>query len=178
MSGTSHPETRDWSLERYLKLRPSSVLDVGAGSGTYARAFRPQHEGSFWCAIEVHQPYVDKYGLTELYDSVMVTDARTTLLEMNYEQNHFDLIVMGDVVEHVVKVQGAQIIARALQITDNLLVAMPIGEYPQGSIDGNDHEEHLATWSHEEIVDCFYGSGGHLEFFEGSVVNASWWSRA
>lgn len=43
MSGTSHPFGKDWAADLYAVLRPDNVVDIGAGSGTWAKALRHRH---------------------------------------------------------------------------------------------------------------------------------------
>ena len=62
-----------------LGLKADNVLDIGAGSGTYRNLFPDL--GKHWTAVEIWGPYVEKYGLKDLYDSVIVGDART----VNYD---------------------------------------------------------------------------------------------
>lgn len=179
MSGTSHPEHREWCKGKYDEIVADhedtlEVLDVGAGSGTYARAFR-EGEPSYWYALEVHEPYVDRYKLRDVYDVVVIDDARQAL---GGAHHHFDLVILGDVVEHVSKADGYRMIEQACRIADHVLLNLPIGEYCQGAIDGNEHEAHLATWSVDDVFAAFPPSGDVVDHVVGDVTAAFHWRRA
>src|SRR3972149_4913601 len=55
------------------KFRPSAtVLDIGAGSGTYAKALGGYFEQMD--AVEAFSPYIDSYNLKSLYTNVFNED--------------------------------------------------------------------------------------------------------
>lgn len=168
MSGTSHPEGKQWALARYLEQRPRRVLDIGPGNGTYARLFRPHHRGC-WTALEVHAPYIERYQLDSLYDLVLVRDAR------DWPNIEADLVILGDVVEHVTKPDGIKMLGDATRTVPPggaVLLSIPLGEYRQGPIDGNEHETHLATWTHDDVVEVL----GDCDHQIGQVVGVYWWT--
>ena len=144
---TSNPESRKWATETIKGLAPKHVLDIGPGEGTYGRMRGPNQD---WEAVEIFEPYVARYNLTSIYDDVIIGDG-LEFLERTYDK--WDLIIMGDVVEHLVKEDGYRIMRLALQRADYVLVVMPHGEYKQGPMEGNAHEEHLATWETEEMLE-------------------------
>jgi len=47
----SDPSLKQWSLDFYKSRLPRTVVDVGAGSGTYAQLFRLHHSAR-WTAVE------------------------------------------------------------------------------------------------------------------------------
>lgn len=164
MGGVSHPEGKDWALSRYRVMLPSTVLDVGPGQGVYAQTFRPRYRG-YWTALEIHEPYVERFGLRHLYDEVIIGDAR------DLPPRRFDLIILGDVVEHVVKDEGVAMLRSAMQRAGAVLLSIPLGEYVQGEIDGNGHETHLATWQHEDVLAAL----GECDHWIGTTVGVYWW---
>lgn len=165
MSGTSHPEHRQWAKARYERLGPETVIDVGAGSGTYARAFRAPGDASHWTAVEVHQAYIDRYRLADVYDAVVCADARTYLAG-----HEADLVILGDVVEHVTMDEGRQMLRDAMR-SSAVLLSIPLGRYDQGPLDGNQHEAHLATWEHDDVFDVL----GPCDHVVGAVVGTYLW---
>ena len=72
----SSPEGKDWTRSKIRDLAPESLLDVGAGAGTYAKLLADDRPARL-TALEVFEPYVEKYALRELYDEVLLGDART-----------------------------------------------------------------------------------------------------
>lgn len=169
MAGESHPFGKDWSLGHYLRRRPATVVDIGPGQGTYAQLFRPLHRG-WWVGVEIHEPYVDRFGLRDLYDRVEVADGLTWCPDYPV-----DLVILGDVVEHLPAAQGAALVRAAQSYAAAVLVSIPLGEYRQGPIDGNDHETHHATWAHQDVLDLF---GGDCDYLVGDVVGCYSWPRS
>lgn len=162
-------ESGKWATDRALSrivphLRAKqkgssfSVLDIGAGSGTYSKRYRPGVLGNAqWTGIEVWAPYIEKYALSSLYDSVVQEDARlytARLFEARSFDNAtpFDLVFLGDVVEHMSKEDAMKMVDQLLAISQAIIISIPVVHYPQGEYDGNPFEEHVKDdWSDEEV---------------------------
>ncbi|WPO74015.1 class I SAM-dependent methyltransferase [Streptomyces sp. KN37] len=177
---TSIGEGKDWSLERFEQQKPDTVCDVGPGDGTYARLFRTAHHGVWWTAIEIHKPYIRKYGLkntakrTGMYDEVHNLDAR----EAPDHLFHRDLVIFGDVLEHMPREDAVTLLQRAEAAGAwNILVSAPIIEAPQGEVDGNPHEEHVHHWGADDMDQVLVGLGGRVESMRGETLGVWWWSR-
>lgn len=137
-------EIRDW----LRVLRPATILDVGAGSGTYSRLFRHVLPWSTWVAVEIHEPYVDRFQLKLHYDQVMVMDA----LDLEIGPGAFDVVLLGDVLEHLPEDQAGDLLIRAWDwAAKGLIVSVPLGDCPQGAVDGNEHEAHRSSWTYNEF---------------------------
>jgi glycosyltransferase involved in cell wall biosynthesis len=123
------------------------MLDIGCGSGTYAKMF-PDAD---WTGVEIWEPYVEKYGLTNLYGNLYVEDART------WEPvAHYDVAFAGDILEHMTVDEAKSLLARLKSCADTVVVSIPIGHYPQGEYEGNPHEAHITdNWTDEEVRRVF-----------------------
>ena len=177
---TSIAEGKDWSLERFKRHQPKTVTDVGPGEGTYAKLFRPAHHGVWWTAIEIHKPYIRKYGLKntakrkDMYDEVHNLDAR----EAPDHLFHRDLVIFGDVLEHMPREDAVALLHRAEQAGCwNILVSLPIVESEQGEVDGNPHEAHLHQWDADDMDQVLAQLGGRVEAMRGGTLGCWWWSR-
>lgn len=140
----SRPDARPWVTKQVRKLRPATILDVGAGAGTYWQALHNTVK-AHWTAIEIHEPYVQRFGLTGLYDEVIVGDFLTEPL------NHYDLVILGDVLEHVDEGQAGAMVAKALAI-GRVIAVVPVDHFEQGESHGNPHEAHLWHPTHEQML--------------------------
>ena len=184
---TSDAEGKDWSLERFKLHQPKTVCDIGPGEGTYAKLFRP-HEpdepGVWWTGVEAHRPYVRKYGLKstktrKMYDELHVLDAR----EAPAHLFHRDLVVAGDVLEHMPREDAVALLQRIVEGPDDadgaghILVSVPIVESVQGEVDGNPHEAHLHQWDTADMDGGLGGLGGKVETFRGGTLGCWWWNR-
>ena len=158
----SSPEGKDWTLSKIRELAPGSLLDVGAGAGTYARLLAGDRPGRL-VALEVFEPYVERYGLRELYDEVVLGDARTTELPAA------DVVVLGDVAEHMTVAEAQDLWRRAgAAARQAVYLSIPIVHYPQGALEHNDHEVHVVDdWDHDKVLAAF---DGITDSFRGDVV--------
>ncbi len=158
----SSTEGKDWTRDKLRALAPTSLLDVGAGAGTYARLVA-EHRPERLVALEVFEPYVERYGLRELYDEVILGDARTTELPTA------DVVVLGDVAEHMSAAEAQDLWARAARAASRaVFMSIPIVHYPQGALEHNDHEVHVVDdWDHDKVLAAFPGIS---DCFRGDVV--------
>lgn len=108
----------------------SSILDVGAGSGTW-RKLLPEY--SNMDALEIFEPYLEQL---RGYRRVICADVR------KYEYEPYDLIVFGDVLEHMSVRDAREVLEYALPRCRDLIVAVPY-LYRQGACNGNLYEAHV-----------------------------------
>ncbi|MEU9218905.1 class I SAM-dependent methyltransferase [Streptomyces sp. NPDC048376] len=176
---TSDAEGKDWSLNWFRYHLPNTVTDVGPGEGTYAKLFRPVHEGVWWTGIEAHRPYIQRFKLKStktrrMYDEIHVEDVR----ESEDHLFHRDLVILGDVLEHLPREDAVALLERTVEAGAwNILVSVPIVDSPQGEVDGNPHEAHLHQWSPDDMDQVFAGLGGRVESMRGSTLGCWWWNR-
>lgn len=165
---TSHPESRSWMAARLSELSPGLLLDVGPGDGTYGRMARETVPTCRLEAVEVWPDYVARYKLGSLYDQVHVADVRTWSWPYRY-----DVVVAGDVLEHMTRDEAAAVVAAAKQHADAMLVTVPIVDYPQHGHD-NPHETHVVSdWRHDQMVDMLAPD----VWWCGDIVGAYLWRR-
>jgi SAM-dependent methyltransferase len=146
-----------WTKERIGQLvtQPANILDIGCGQGTYKNLFLDNETitASNWVAVEVWEPYIRKYALTEKYNQVINQDARTLPWP---ELGQWDLVFMGDVLEHMTKEESQVLVDSALNHTKWILISIPIVYLPQGADHGNQFEIHVKPdWSDEEVRESF-----------------------
>ena len=149
-------------VNKILAKEPRSILDLGAGSGTYGRLLRPLLPPDVhMTAVEIHAAYVSEYKLWHFYDTVIIADVRS------YDAPRADVIILGDVLEHMTKSEALEVWIRALRNADKaVFLSLPIVEWPQGPMYGNEYERHVHTWSHHEALDL----PGVTDSWQGSHV--------
>lgn len=139
-------EGKPWVATRVIAHRPMSLLDVGAGSGTWSMVLRPVLPGCSLIALEVWQPYVARFDLHRRYDEVIIGDVRTAPLPT------VDIVMLGDVLEHMSRDDAHAVWHRARTTARRAVFAsVPIGEHPQGPEEGNDYERHVDTWTWDDV---------------------------
>jgi len=146
-----------WTKDRISKLisAPANILDIGCGQGTYKNLFLDVDNISQcnWVAVEVWDPYIKKYSLHEKYNKVINEDAR--MLDWG-NIGVWDLVFMGDVLEHMTKEEAQELVNNALTYSKWILISIPIVYLPQGADHGNQYEIHVKPdWSDEEVRSSF-----------------------
>lgn len=111
----------------------ASCLDVGACDGKYADLL-----GDYLVmdACEIFVPNIWNNRLDQKYRKVFNCD----IVDLPYE--HYDLIIFGDVIEHMTVENAQKALAYALPRCKDLIVGVPY-LYAQGAIYGNKYEIHL-----------------------------------
>jgi tetratricopeptide (TPR) repeat protein len=157
---------------------PSSILDIGLGNGKMgfiARDFLDvmlgeRHRKEDWQVridgIEVFPDYIQEHQRA-IYDDIYIGDA----FEVIDRLADYDLIILGDVLEHLKKEKAWQFLDKcAAHCNSYLILNIPLGEkWTQPAVYGNPYEEHISFWDHEEfksfIIEkelfCFPGIGDY-----------------
>ena len=134
--------TYDWAgvtvadyVRSELKLHTqASILDVGAGWGKY-RDLLLEYPNMDAC--EVWLPYVIEEKLWERYRKVYAVNITDLILRCP----PYDLVVMGDVFEHLTIAAAFRVLEYFRGTAAKLLIAVPF-EYSQGEEEGNPFEAH------------------------------------
>ncbi|SDP38860.1 Methyltransferase domain-containing protein [Nakamurella panacisegetis] len=160
----SSSEGKGWVKERVEALAggPLDVVDVGPGVGTYAKLLAGPSVGRI-VGIEIFEPYVTTYRLHEYYDEIIIGDVREVELPST------DVVILGDVAEHMTEEQALDLWARSAAAARRAVyLSIPIVHYPQGEIEGNEHEHHVVDdWDHDKVMSAFPGIG---RYFTGNEV--------
>ena len=109
-----------------------TCLDVGACNGKWSKLL-----GDYLImdGIEVYEPYVTMYGTRKYYRQLYISDIR------NFHYEYYDLIIFGDVLEHLSVEEAQKVLEYAYSRCDNFIIAVPYC-MPQADRDGNPYEVH------------------------------------
>lgn len=165
--GTSHPETKPWIMQKIKKYKPKTILDVGAGSGTYADLLmQNRYIGAKIDAVEVWQPYIEEFRLNQKYRKVYDVDIR------DFDRYNHDLVIFGDILEHMSLDDALKVWDTASKYCAHAVISIPIIHYHQGEINDNPYEVHVKDdWSHEEVLQMF----SHInDSWQGEITGAYW----
>lgn len=145
--GTSALEGKRFIYDFIRATKPKKGLDIGCGSGTYARLF-PELE---WTGIEIWEPYVNIFSLDRLYEQFILADARTWEPDDKY-----DIAIAGDVLEHMSVVEAVDLVGKLKLCSNFVIVSIPVVDYPQEAVGGNPYEAHIVdNWSVESVINHF-----------------------
>lgn len=111
----------------------STCLDVGPCDGKWAYML-----GNYLVmdAVEIYQPYIYWYQLQSKYRFVACADIA------GYQYEWYDLVIFGDVIEHMTVEQAQKAIEYASHHCSKMIVAVPY-QYKQGPMRGNKYETHI-----------------------------------
>jgi len=129
--------------------KSSTILDVGAGAGynsKYLREFFPNMD-----AVEIFERYIGDYRLKEKYNNVWLADI------LSFDFDFYNIILMGDVLEHISEDEGISLIKKLYEKCDELVIAIPFNA-PQGIWGGNIYETHLQpNLTHKSFMEKYDG---------------------
>lgn len=147
------------------QIDPTSILDVGIGFGKWGFLFREytdivhsenqpeRYRRENW-KIKIHGIEGYPQYLTPvhefIYDEIFKGDACELLPTLG----NYDLIYMGDMIEHLTKEKGKSLIAEAGNHCDGyLIVSTPRFETNQPELCGNPLEKHRSLWTKYDFKD-------------------------
>jgi hypothetical protein len=143
-------EGKEKILSWISMINVQNVCDVGPGCGTYRDLCK--NNGLLtdckWFAVEIWEPYVLEFNLKGKYDEVIVEDVRQTDL------SKFELIIFGDVLEHMTRAEAKKCIDSAPQAWK--ILSIPTDHYPQEPVRGNPFERHVEEdWNQNWVFEDF-----------------------
>jgi cyclopropane fatty-acyl-phospholipid synthase-like methyltransferase len=164
----SHDANKDYIRKILQRLQPKTILDVGAGAGKYSILANQVLSDFTIDAVEVWEPYIERFDLNNKYDNVLVEDVR------NLDNFNYDLVIFGDILEHMTKEEAQSLWSKVSTQAKASIIAIPVTHCPQGHWEGNPYEEHIKDdWTHEEVLESFPGLIGHEIFTE----TATYWAK-
>jgi SAM-dependent methyltransferase len=152
--GTSNWQNISYCIELIRELSPRSVLDIGAGYGRWGilcREFLDVWEGrtypESWTTridgVEGFPRNISEYH-HYFYSSIECSDAASWLGRLQF---HYDLVILGDVLEHFEQDAGREVLEKCLTKSNYVLLSIPLGlNWPQDTRDNNDFERHRSVW--------------------------------
>lgn len=124
------------------KIKPSTIVDFGAGRGKNGMISRVvMGNSSEVCAVEVFEPLAKKLQEGDVYNSVY-HDEIISWIEKNDKK--YDLAIFGDVLEHFEKDEIYHILYLALKYFKNIIVNVPLKSIDDKENEGNKWEQHKA----------------------------------
>lgn len=158
--GTSNWQNISYNIELIRKLNPQSILDVGVGFGRWGILFREfleiwehsKYDGKWERIIdgvEIFPGYIKNYH-KYFYSNIYIEDALSFL--KNTEKS-YDLINFGDVIEHLTKQEGKELISLAMERGKYVLINIPIGgNWAQEGTTDNPNEAHQSVWYNRDFT--------------------------
>jgi len=114
------------TMRQLLELKPKQIVDVGAGDGFYGKLIKYCLPETFVCAVEKRKDYILQWKLEEIYNKVLNEDIIKAIDIVTG-----DLIIFGDVLEHLEKKYSVEVLDKAVRKFKNILINSPVGFQPQ-----------------------------------------------
>lgn len=158
--GTSNWQNISYNIELVRKLNPHSILDIGVGFGRWGILFREflevwdgaVYDGKWERTIdgvEIYRPYIKEYH-RYFYNNIYVENALEFIKRFDKK---YDLINLGDVVEHFTKKEGEKLVRLCIEKAKYVLITVPIGRHWKQEATGqNPYEEHLSVWYNTDFT--------------------------
>jgi hypothetical protein len=122
------------------------VLDVGCGCSMTMRQIGVPHP----VGIEGYQPTFEEAKRLNTHDELVL--GNVTDLSRHFQPRQFDGCVAVDVIEHLNKADGLQLMKNMESLARKKVVLFtPSGFLPQGHTDQGDLQVHLSGWEPEEM---------------------------
>lgn len=134
-----------WVKDNFPK--GATCLDVGACDGKWSKLL-----GDYLTmdAVEVFQENISLWKLADKYRKVIWTDIA------NFEYEHYDLIIFGDVLEHMTVGKAQRVLDYAKPRCKDMIIGIPY-LWSQDAIYGNPYEVHIQNDLTPELFKARYG---------------------
>src|SRR4030043_367496 len=105
--------------------------------------------------VEIEPDYIKKFELKKIYDKIFCCNAAYLIGKI--QEEIFDLVIMCDVLEHMKKSEGIDLLNFLVYRSGFILIEYP-EKYIQNSVDGYEHEAHISIWNRRDF-DIFDRTG-------------------
>jgi hypothetical protein len=146
-----------------FKDQIKTVIDIGPGAGAYAKLIRELNFRPYLIGIEIFAPYVERFGLIQLYNEVLVYDGYKYLRD---NPRTYDLVLLGDIVEHFQKENAIELVSFAQIKSKFVFISIPCKvkgrawskgwKQTQSEWMENNYEKHLYDWEFGELINTFH----------------------
>ena len=101
-------------------------------------------------AVEIEKDYIKNFKLHSIYDEVWNISA-TDLINPKYYDSTFDVIMIGDIIEHLKKSDGIDLLNFLIYRCRWIILEFPY-RYFQNSVDGHHSEAHISVWAKDDFI--------------------------
>ena len=144
-----------YELHRFVmneipRLRGNKVLDVGCGHGIWGFLMRSERSGqdSHIVGVDLFKPYLEHCKKYRIYDDLVLCHAS----KLPFRKKSFDLILACELIEHLSKHDGCQLLHDIEIIGTRIILSSPNGFKEQKAIGMPCTEAHLSEWKPVEFT--------------------------
>ena len=155
---SSHPTQLNEIVDLIILTDPQKLLDIGVGFGKYGFLSREYLEmwnsgNDYLCwtrqidGIEAFEAYLTPLH-DLIYNRIFHGDALNVLPTL---EEHYDLILMIDVLEHFTFEDGLKVLEQCRKCGKNSIISVPKLMSQQGEVYGNPYETHKYNWTQKDF---------------------------
>ena len=121
-----------------------TVLDLGCGWNSPLQYCTVKES----LGVDTYDHYLRLSGQKGIHSDYLKRD----ISELQLQTNSFDVVLCSQVLEHLSKKEGYQILEKMEGwARKKIIVTTPNGFLPKPSYDGNENQEHLSGWTVEDL---------------------------
>lgn len=169
---TSRPNILSPLCQDIIRYQPKTILDIGIGSGSKGFLFREYTDiwnqryskKSWQCKIEgveIFEPYITDIH-KQIYDKIYIGN----ICKLINTLPEYDFIYAGDVLEHIEKEKGIVLLTELKRHAKILIITTPIIVHKQGTILGNQHEQHISQWNEKDFLGAQISKFGNAYYIK------------
>lgn len=133
--------TLDYCLRRELK-DCKTVLDLGCGPSSPLQYCK---DIEYSVGVETFKPYLEKSKDKKIHTEYI----EKKIEEIDFPEDSFDAVIMIEVLEHLSKKTGKDIIKKASKWTrKKVIISTPNGYFSMDAVDKNNFQRHLSGWGY------------------------------
>lgn len=173
------PPTYTLILKSIMPVGKLTFLDLGCGTGAAGNLLNPKKIHQF-TGVDIYKPYLNICKKKGNYQKLIQAD----IIKMKFKKESFDVVLLLQVIEHLGKRAGIELLRKATKIAKkSIVVSVPNGYSYQEEYDGSTYHKHVSSWSVSDLRRLgfkVYGQG--LKFIYGSKSygggqGANWWQK-
>lgn len=143
-------------LDLVIKMQPKSILDCGIGFGKWGVLFREyldiwkvnkpfQERVTRIDGVEIFSEYEN--SVWKVYDNIYTGNIIDLIPELSVHK--YDLLFMGDVIEHLDKEEGKNLLKELSY--NHIIVITPLHVLKQETVYNNQYETHKSEWRYQDF---------------------------
>lgn len=133
-----------------VEIKPKTVYDIGAGAGKYGLLLKKNFPNTYSIGIELDREYIKQFKLEKSYCEIW-NIAAEDLISPRYYDFDFDTVILGDIIEHLKKSDGIDLLNFLIYRTRWILIQYPV-KYIQNTVDGKSQEAHISIWGDRDFA--------------------------
>ena len=165
-----------WELSKEIDQNINTILDLGCGSNSPMGYFKKKIKRLV--GVDLFVPSINLSLASKLHHEYHEINI---LLSSDYfEENSFDCVALIDVIEHLEKKDGINLIKQMEKIAKKkIIIFTPNGFLEQKPFDGNEYQRHVSGWEIDEMRKLGFDITGinGIKHLRGERANIIFWPK-